>query len=825
MPGPSHDVILLLGRILAEHPARAEAIANFCLGILRSSSLSLRKEQEMKSCQTICVCVLAALCLIGPAVAPGAAQNSAVQMPSPYDSVDPFIGTAGGGNTFPGATLPFGMIQWSPDTGSDAWYDYGKRSIYGFSLTHISGAGCPLYGDIPVLPWTGDLTVSPDQNRDLYNQPFDHTRETAHPGYYAVTLANGIQVELTVTDRAGIARFRFPQGSPARLLINAGGSANSTLIDKKPNDPARSHDGYSIRITGDNAIDGEARAGAFCNSPTRYTLYFAAQFEQPFVRTAMWKGDTVEPSARLEEARHAGAWLDFGDQREVTMKVGLSFVSIDNARANLNLEIPSWDFGIVHHNAEREWSQLLDRIDVHGGTPQQRTIFYTGFYHTLLSPNLFSDRNGDYIGFDGQTHKLARNPYFGFPQDEQYANFSDWDIYRDIIQFQALLDPARTTDMAQSLVNDADQSGWLPRWPAANDITYVMGGDSPSILLADAWAFGARSFDVHTALQHLLKAAAQPGIGPHNQSERPFLADELKLGYVPVGADSIDVSRTLEYASDDFAVAQFANALGDTASYDLLMKRAGNWQNLFDPETKWIRPRNADGSWLAGFDADRSLPRAPNAPAWVGPIGYEEGNAWQYSFMVPFDYPRLVAAMGGSSVVVPRLDKFFSKLICWNDPCFNMANEPDFVTPYVYEYTAAPWKTDDVITRIEQQTFSTKPDGIPGNDDLGATSGVYVWNALGFYPGVPGVGGFFLGTPMFPEATLRFGELGDRKLVITAEGSGPYVTAISLNGQPYNQLWLPLDKISANATTTLHFTLQPNEPTSTQLQPPPAFRP
>jgi predicted alpha-1,2-mannosidase len=779
----------------------------------------------MKSRQTIRVCLLAVSCLIGPAVAPGAAQNSTAQTPSPYDSVDPFIGTAGGGNTFPGATLPFGMIQWSPDTGTDAWYDYSKKSIYGFSLTHISGAGCPLYGDIPVLPGTGGLTVSPHQNRDLYTQPFDHTHETVHPGYYAVTLANGIQVELTVTDRAGIARFRFPQGSPARLLLNAGGSANSTIIDKKPDDSARSNDGYVIRISGNNAVDGEARAGAFCNSPTRYKLYFAAQFEQPFVRTAMWKDDTVDLDAREENARHAGAWLDFGDQREVTMKVGLSFVSVDNARANLTLEIPSWDFGIVHHNAEREWSQLLDRIDVHGGTPQQRTIFYTGFYHTLLSPNVFNDDNGDYIGFDGQTHKLARNPYVGFPQDEQYANFSDWDIYRDIIQFQALLDPVRTTDMAQSLVNDADQSGWLPRWPAANDVTSVMGGDSPTVLLADAYAFGARGFDLHAALQHMLKAATQPGIGPHNQSERPFLVDELKLGYVPVDADSIDVSRTLEYASDDFAVAQFANALGDTASYDLLMKRAGNWQNLFDPETKWIRPRNADGSWLAGFDADRSLPRAPNAPAWVGPTGYEEGNAWQYSFMIPFDYPRLVAAMGGSSVVVPRLDKFFSKLICWNEPCFNMANEPDFVTPYVYEYTAAPWETDDVITRIEQQTFSTKPDGIPGNDDLGATSGVYVWNALGLYPGVPGVGGFFLGTPMFPEVTLRFGELGDRKLVITAEGSGPYVTAISLNGQPYNQLWLPLDKISANATTTLHFTLQPNEPTSTQLQPPPAFRP
>jgi putative alpha-1,2-mannosidase len=246
--------------------------------------------------------------------------------------------------------------------------------------------------------------------------------------------------------------------------------------------------------------------------------------------------------------------------------------------------------------------------------------------------------------------------------------------------------------MAQSLLNDAAQSGWLPRWAAANDTTYVMGGDSPAIFLADAFAFGARHFDPHSALDAMLKAAYVPGTGPHGQPERPYLAEYLADGYIPVDHDSIAASRTLEYASDDFAIAQMARATRDpayAATYDDLMKRAGNWQNLFGPDTQWIHPRLADGSWLQGFDADRSLPRAPNAPAWVGPIGYEEGNAWQYSFMVPFDYPRLIAAMGGSAAVIPRLDKFFSKLICWNEPCFNMANEPDFVTPYVYEYTDA----------------------------------------------------------------------------------------------------------------------------------------
>ncbi|HEY1498416.1 MAG TPA: GH92 family glycosyl hydrolase [Acidobacteriaceae bacterium] len=766
-----------------------------------------------------------------------AAQNTTTPPGTPYDAVDPLIGTAGGGNTFPGATLPFGMIQWSPDTQPDAWYDYSKKQITGFSLTHISGAGCPLYGDIPVLPTAADLTVSPHQNPALYSQPFSHANETAHPGYYAVTLDNGTKVELTVTDRAGIAHFTFPAGVPARLLLNAGGSANSAVFDQDPANQARAKDGYKIILATSKAVEGEARAGGFCSSSTNYTLYFAAQFDHPALRTSMWHDDTVDPAAHQESARHAGAWLDFGSQRAITMKVGISFVNVDNARANLRFEIPSWNFAAVHTAAQRAWSQTLNRIDIRGGTPAQRTIFYTGLYHMLLSPNTFSDDNDKYIGFDGITHQLTDRYH-----DAQYANFSDWDIYRNVIQLDAVLYPDRTADMAQSLVNDAAQSGWLPRWPAANDTTYVMGGDSPTVLLADAFVFGAGHFDTRTALQQMIKAATQPGTGPHNQSERPYLAEELQHGYVPVDHDRIAVSRTLEYASDDFAIAQFARANGDTATYNALIKRAGNWQNLFDPDTHWIRPRLADGSWLPGFDADRSLPRPPNAPDYIGPTGYEEGNAWQYSFMVPYDYPLLIAAMGGSAPVIARLDRFFSKLICWNEPCFNMANEPDFVTPYVYAWTTQPWKTDDVLTRIEQQTFSTRPDGIPGNDDLGATSGVYVWNALGLYPGIPGVGGLLIGTPMFPEATVHLS--GGRTLVITSEQSEPtpgdvargeptpdlrhpgvYVKSITLNGQSWNQLWLPLDKIAPNATTTLHFTLQSKEPTQTNLKPPPNFRP
>jgi len=740
---------------------------------------------------------------------------------APYDVVDPLIGTAGGGNTFPGATLPFGMLQWSPDTGHDAWYDYGAKRIFGFSMTHISGAGCPFYGDFPVLPWPGELTASPHANRELYTLAFDHAQESAHPGAYALTLANGIRVEIAVTERAGMARFFFPAGTPARLLFNAGGSANSWVVDQKPDDPARAQDGYTIHLDGERGITGEARAGNFCSSPTRYTDYMVGTFDKPIVRTTMWHDDRADAAAKEESGHHAGALLDFGDAREVDMRVGLSFVSVEKARANLQAEIPNWNFDKVRAGAEKAWSELLDRIQITGGTREQRTIFYTGVYHMLLSPNLFSDEDGEYTGFDGRVHRAAAARGGGL--GAQYANFSDWDIYRDVIQFQALMVPERVSDMAQSLVNDAEQSGWLPRWPYANDNPYVMGGDSGSILLADAWAFGATNFDVRGALRAMIKGATQLGNGMHGQAERLYLADELKLGYVAIDHDTLAASRTLEFASDDFAVAQFAKGLGDRGAYDSFLRRAGNWQKLLDPETKWIRPRNADGSWLQGFDAMRSLPKRPDAPVSTDQDGFEEGNSPQYSFMIPFDYARLIPAMGGDSVVVPRLDRFFAKLICWGEPCFNMANEPDFVVPYTYEYTDRPWKTDDVVTRIEQQTFSAKPDGIPGNDDLGATSGVYVWNALGLYPGVPGMAGFFAGTPMFPQATVHFAN--GRTLMVRRNGSGVYVTNLARNGLTHPSYWLDLADIPAQTTTTLRFTVQPTAPAAPSLKAPPAFIP
>jgi predicted alpha-1,2-mannosidase len=405
--------------------------------------------------------------------------------------------------------------------------------------------------------------------------------------------------------------------------------------------------------------------------------------------------------------------------------------------------------------------------------------------------------NGEYPGMDGKIYKVKPG------QKGQYTNVSDWDIYRNTVQFQALLFPQEAADLAQSLVNFAEQLGSYPRWVAANDSTYVMGGDSPTIIVSSIYAFGAKDFDAKTALNYALKVADTPGLGQHDRPERVMLAESLKLGYIP-STDDISISEMLETDSADYSIAQLAKALNDAADYERMLKRAGNWRNVMDPETRWLRPRAADGTWEPGFDAEKSLPKRKNSPLSTDQAGFEEGNTYQYTFMLPFDYRGLFDAIGDDAVVEKRLDHFFTKLVCWGEPCFNMANEPDFVTPYAYTFLGKPAKTASVIDRVEKETFNTTPGGIPGNDDLGATSGVYIWNALGMYPAIPGLGGVVLGTPMFDKSVIQLG--GKGTLTVTRKGSGIYVQSVMLNGKPQSSSWIPVAELLGHESR-LEFTM------------------
>ncbi len=726
---------------------------------------------------------------------------------SPFDFVDPLIGTAGGGNTFPGATLPFGMVQWSPDTGRDGWYHYDDTAIYGFSVAHVSGAGCPLYGDFAVLP-VGELGVSPGADIGAYAQGYDHGHEVARPGYYAVTLAGGVRVEITVGERAGIARFSFPEGRAARLLVNAGSSTHGLGGAGRAKDAAR--DENEISLEEQTGFRGRTRAGHFCSTDSHYTMYAAGVFDKPFKSSAVWRDEAILKEARGAKGTATGVWLDFGDVREVMLKVGISFVSADGASANVGEEIVGWNFDAVEQNARQAWVALLERFKSMGGTEAQRKIFYTGVYHSFLSPNVFSDEDGRYVGFDGKVHALAGR------QKAQYANYSDWDIYRNTVQLQALVSPERESDMMQSLVNDAEQSGRMPRWEAANDTTDVMSGDSPAAMIASAYAFGAKDFDTETALKYLVKA----GTETEGNRERPFLKEYLALGYAPAEADRVAASRTLEYASDDFAIASLAKALGHADVAERFLKQSQSWKNLLDPETGWIRPRLSDGTWLKGFDAEMSLPKGNGSDQW----GFEEGNTYQYTFMIPFDYPELFAAIGGDAKVTARLDRFFTGLRCWGKPCYNIENEPDFVAPFAYAFAGQPWKMQEVVSRIGSETFKAAPDGIPGNDDLGATSGVSVWNAMGFYPAVPGVGGLVVGAPIFDAITLRLG--GGRTVEVRRSGKGIYVKQMTVDGVVYPSTWLPMERLKAG-TTELVFTMQetPEMRRGTEVRDrPPGFR-
>ena len=706
--------------------------------------------------------------------------------------VDPFVGTGGYGNTFPGPSMPFGMIQWSPDTTGNGFYKYQSSTIRGFSLTHLNGGGCPIFADVPILPFAGPVKASPATKPADYDQQFSHSNEEAEPGFYRVAFDSGVEAELTVTPRTGIGVFTFPATEESNVLVNAGGSATGNSMS-------------SVQVMGNDKVVGWAMSGTLCGSNTVYTLYFAVQFDRPFKSFGTWNAGAVNPDLRSSTSKQPGAYLTFDTSREraVKVKVGISYVSVENALLNLEAENKDWDFNAVRAKAHAAWNRRLSQIEVEGGTEEQKTVFYTALYHSLLAPNLFTDANGEYIGFDRLVHKEGGR--------QHYTNISDWDTYRSQVQLQALLAPRETNDLVRSLIADAEQSGWLPKWPLANDVTASMGGDNPVPLIATAYAFGTKDFETSKALAFMLKGATQPGVGIHGYRERPGLAEYLKRGYVPFepagydGAGANAASVTLEYANDDFCIAQFARSIGRAGVHRDFMRRAQNWQNIFDAETGFIRPRRPNGVFLEGFDPEALLPHSEVPWERLNQAGFQEGGTWQYTWMVPFNYEGLFAAIGGNAEVNRRLDKFFTKLIGWGQPYFNIANEPSFVSPYAYTFAGEPSRTQATVRRIMAETFNATPAGLPGNDDMGATSAWYVWGALGLYPAIPGVGGFVVGSPSFSSVRIKLGD--GRRLIIRTDGdpaSGPFAREVKLNGKPYKDTWLPIELIRSG-TTTLDF--------------------
>jgi predicted alpha-1,2-mannosidase len=728
---------------------------------------------------------------------------------SPASSVNPLIGSSNGGNTFPGAMLPFGMLAWSPETtrgkhnrtAAPGGYLHSATRIRGFSLTHLSGTGCAgASGDVPFMPVTASVTTSPsaDDDDSLYASDFSHADEHAEAGYYQVKLANGTDVQLSAAMHSGIAGFAFPAGKPANLLIRTsdsevGSSAADVHVD-------RVH----------HTVTGSVTSGNFCgylaeaDQRSYYTLYFVARFDQPFTRSGSWHDADVQPGGSTAEGgtsyadkgfpplgKGSGAWVGFADGKTVHVRVGISYVSLANARANLKAEIPAGTtLAQVRQRAHDRWDKALGGIAIDGGSADQRSTFYTALYHVLMHPNVYSDVDGEYRGFDQQTHRLAPG------QHAQYANFSGWDIYRSHLQLVTWLQPQTGSDIAQSLYHQAQQNhGEWDRWTHNSGGTHVMSGDPAVPALADIVAFGGRGFDLRGAYDSLRTAAtavtandlSDDGCNVECVGQRPSLDQWLKLHYIASKSHAWGgAGETLEDASADFALSELARRVGDHAGQQRFLTRAGYWRNLFNPNATphdgYIQNRNADGSWPA-FTPDTD-------------DGFVEASAAVYLWMVPFDVHGLFDTLGGRAKATARLDAFFHDkdghwALTKAGPLHaELDNEPSVATPWLYDYAGQPWKTQKAVRIVVDTIWKNAPDGIPGNDDLGEMSSWYVWAALGMYPEIPGRAELLLGSPLFPHAVVH-GSGGD--VVIDAPGASaarPYVTALRVDGKPYDRPWL-----------------------------------
>ncbi|MEU6596654.1 GH92 family glycosyl hydrolase [Streptomyces flaveolus] len=779
-----------------------------------------------------------------PALAATAAPPGLVKDPTPY--VDPLIGTRNGGDVFPGAVVPFGMLSWSPEntrgdatrTAAPGGYQYDATRVRGFSLTHMSGTGCAGgSGDIPFFPYAGEVTSSPasDTKDAVYASDFRHADETAEPGHYKVGLASGVTADLTATARTGSARFTYPAGKPASLLVR---TANSEVGSEDS----------TVTIDPDTrTISGSVTSGNFCGyldpegQRAYYTLYFTARFDRAFQAAGTWHDDRLDPGSREASGgtggfshggrpvagKGAGGYVEFapGDG-PVNVKVGISYVSREAAEANLAAENPPGrSFDAVREAARRAWRERLGAIRVGGGTDAERTTFYTALYHALLHPNVISDADGRYRGADGRVHRVDRHRH------AQYGTFSGWDVYRDQVQLLTLLDPRTGSDIAQSLYELARQNnGVWDRWLHGASGTHVMNGDPSPAALAGIRAFGGTDFDLKGALKSLVRAATVPtpqDLSPAGKpvlsaGQRPSLDKYLKLHYMPSVSNAWGgAAETLEMSTADFAISQLARAAGEKDTADTFAHRAQWWQNNFNiaaaPDGGYIANRKADGSWVTGFTPDTGN-------------GFVEGTAAQYTWMVPHDPAGLFAALGGREAALARLDDFFHDADGgWaftgnGGTKSELDNEPSINVPYLYDYAGAPYKTQETVRAAMRQLWSTEPGGIPGNDDLGAMSAWYVFSALGMYPQVPSRAELVLASPLFERIEIDRPHGNDISVRATgAAADAPYVRSLKVNGRSSDRPWLPASFVRDGGRLDYTLSATPDHEWGAG-SPPPSFR-
>jgi len=664
----------------------------------------------------------------------------------PADYVNPFIGTSNYGAIFPGPIAPRGMASISPFNVAgfqnvlekdSQWlsnpYVHENTFLTGFSQVNLSGVGCPDLGVLLLMPTTGEL----ETNHLKYGSTY--TNEVAKAGYYSTQIDKyNVKGEFTASKRVGVSRFTFPKGQ-ANILLNLGlGLTNEQ--------------GAMVQVVSSTEIQGMRSVGSFCYSSPEaaYPVYFVAKFSKSADNFGVWKkpatyegveaqwmgynGKTrlMEQSTKMVVGDSIGSYFSYNFKKPETIevKIGVSYVSIENARENLEKETTNKSFEDVYKETYQEWNQALSKIKVEGGTKEDKTVFYTALYHTLIHPNTLNDFNGEYPEI--KTGKIGKT------DGTRYTVFSLWDTYRNVHQLMSLVYPQQQSDMVKSMLDMYDENGWLPKWELNSTETFTMVGDPASIVITDTYLKGIQDFDVQKAYTAMLKSADQF----ENNPLRPGLKDYIEKGYLTtenVGS----VSTTEEYNAADNAIALLANALGKTADYRRFTKRSLSYKKLFDKNFKLLRPRTKDGNWHEPFD--------PNAGAnFTENIGFIEGNAWQYAFMIPHDMDGLKKLMGGDKGFTDQLQNIF------DTKQFDMANEPDIAYPYLFNYVKGEeWRSQKLVEELVKKHFKNTADGIPGNDDTGTMSAWVVYAMMGFYPIAPGEPKYTITKPLFDKITIQ----------------------------------------------------------------------
>jgi predicted alpha-1,2-mannosidase len=721
--------------------------------------------------------------------------------------VNPFIGTGAAtgsplsGNNYPGATVPFGMVQLSPDTRNvPDWsvacgYNYNDTTIAGFSHTHLSGTGVAELFDVMLMPFSGPVVkAAPGENP--YQSKFSHKEEEAHPGYYRVELQDyAINAELTATAHTGFHRYTFPKGKESHIVIDLDHSMkksdwNTRIIASQ------------ISFPNDHTIEGYRVITGW--APMR-KVYFHAEFSHPIIRNYITDGGNAYNNASVVNGTAIKAILDFdtSNSQQVLVKVGLSATSIENARLNLEAEVPAWDFDGTVKTADAVWEKELSKIKIKG-TEQQKEIFYTALYHTFLQPNILSDVDGSYPAPDFTIQKSA-TPY--------YSTFSLWDTYRGAHPLYTLLQPQRSADFVNSMLTYYKSFGYLPIWQLGGQENYCMIGNHAIPVITDAILKGLPGIDRNAAYE----AVKNSSLREHPGS--PFAIWE-KYGYIPENLKSQSVSLTLEMAYDDWCVAKLAQRLGKTEDYNHFTKRSQFYKNLYDSHIGFFRAKDDKAQWIGPFD--------PLKYGANGGYPFTEGNGWQYFWYVPHDVKGLIDMVGSDKLFTDKLDTFFTledhpEEINDNASGFigqyAHGNEPSHHIAYLYDYAGQPWKTQYYVAEIMNKMYNTTSSGYAGNDDCGELSAWYVFSALGFYPVNPANGVYAIGTPALKEAVIQLDN--GRTFTVTAKNvsaENKYIQRAKLNGRAYSKTYITHTDITAGGV--LEFTMgnKPSKKWGTEQQ-------